>query len=127
MGCSGSFRILLVLLNRCAWLLYAFAASSLFLWIAHIKPSCQICHTTDKQYTYKPRLQYGRVSNRKSRSMQNEFISVVSCRPTLGKIETTPQIGYALGKVHDNAILNHMCKYKKKGYVTNTMRIGQEH
>ena len=38
-----------------------------------------------------------RVSNRKSRSMLNEFISVVSSRPTLGKIETTPQIGYALG------------------------------
>ena len=33
---------------------------------------------------------------------------------TLGKIETTPQIGYALGKVRDNAILNHTCKYKKR-------------
>ena len=32
----------------------------------------------------------GRVSNRKGRSMQNEFISVVSSRPTLGKIESTP-------------------------------------
>ena len=52
-----------------------------------------------------------RVSNRKSRSMQ---ISVVSSRPTLGKIETTLQIGYALGKVRDNAILNHTCKYKKR-------------
>ena len=55
-----------------------------------------------------------RVSNRKSRSMQNEFISVVSSRPTLGKIETMPQIGYALGKVRDNAILNYTCKYKKR-------------
>ena len=54
-----------------------------------------------------------RVSNRNSRSMQNEFISVFSCRPTLGKIETTPQIGYALGKVHENAKLNHQHKYKK--------------
>ena len=45
--------------------------------------------------------------------MQNEFISVVSSRPTLGKIESTPQIGYALGKVCVNAILNHKRKYKK--------------
>ena len=54
-----------------------------------------------------------RVSNRKGRSMQNEFVSVVSNRPTLGKIETTPQIGYALGNVRENAILNHKPKYKK--------------
>ena len=46
--------------------------------------------------------------------MQNEFFLVVSSRPTLGKIETTPQIGYALGKVRDSAILNHTCKYKKR-------------
>ena len=46
-----------------------------------------------------------RVSNRKGRSMQNEFVSVVSSRPTLGRIETTPQIGYALGKVHEKAII----------------------
>ena len=52
--------------------------------------------------------------------MQNEFISVVSSRPTLGKIESTPQIGYALGKVCENAILNHKRKYKN-GYVTKTM------
>ena len=58
-------------------------------------------------------LAIGRVSNRNSRSMQNEFILVVSCRPTLGKIETTPQIGYALGKVRENAKLNHKHKYKK--------------
>ena len=42
---------------------------------------------------------FDRVSNRKGQSMQNEFISVVSSRPTLGKIETTPQIGYVLGYV----------------------------
>ena len=54
--------------------------------------------------------------------MQNEFILVVSSRPTLGKIEYMPQIGYALGKVCENAILNHKRKYKKKnGYVTKTM------
>ena len=53
----------------------------------------------------------------KVESMQNEFVYVVSSRPTLCKIETTPQIGYALGKVRDNAIL-------RKGYMTNTMRIG---
>ena len=35
--------------------------------------------------------------------MQNEFVSVVLSRPTLGKIETTPQIGYALGKVRKKA------------------------
>ena len=46
--------------------------------------------------------------------MQNEFVSVVSSRPTLGAIlETTPQIGYALGKVREKAILNHKPKYKK--------------
>ena len=45
--------------------------------------------------------------------MQNEFVSVVSSRPILGKIETTPQIGYALGKVRGKAILNHKPKYKK--------------
>ena len=44
--------------------------------------------------------------------MKNEFVSVVSSRPTLGKIETTPQIGYAPGKVHKKAILNHKPKYK---------------
>ena len=42
--------------------------------------------------------------------MQNEF---VSSRPTLGKIETTLQIVYALGKVREKAILNHEPKYKK--------------
>ena len=45
--------------------------------------------------------------------MQNEFDSVVSSRPTLGKIETTPQIGYALEKAHEKVILNHKPKYKK--------------
>ena len=57
---------------------------------------------------------FSRVSNRKSQSMQNEFISVVSSRPTLGKVETMPQISYALGKVRDNTILNHTCKYKER-------------
>ena len=45
--------------------------------------------------------------------MQNEFVSVVLSRPTLGKIETMPQIGYALGEIHEKAILNHKPKYKK--------------
>ena len=54
-----------------------------------------------------------RVSNRKGQSMQNEFVSVVLSRPTLGKIETMLQIGYALGKVCEKAILNHKPKYKK--------------
>ena len=45
--------------------------------------------------------------------MQNEFVSVVSSRPTLGKIETTSQIGFALGKVREKAILNHKPKYKE--------------
>ena len=44
--------------------------------------------------------------------MQNKFVSVVSSRPTLGKIETMLQIGYTLGKVHEKAILNHKPKYK---------------
>ena len=49
---------------------------------------------------------------------------MVSSRPTLGKIETTPQIGYALGKVHGKAILNHKPNgAKKNGYVTKTMCI----
>ena len=56
---------------------------------------------------------FNRVSNRKGRSMQNEFVSVVSSRPTLGKIETTPQISYAFGNVCEKAILNHKPKYKK--------------
>ena len=46
--------------------------------------------------------------------MKNEFISVFSSRSTLGKIETTPQIGKALEKVCANAILNHELKYKKR-------------
>ena len=49
-----------------------------------------------------------RVSNRKGLSMQNKFISVLWSRSTLGKIETTLQIGYALGKVREKAILNHI-------------------
>ena len=51
--------------------------------------------------------------------MQNEFVSVVSSRPTLGKIETTLQIGYALGKVREKAI----SPSTKNGYVTKTMCI----
>ena len=37
--------------------------------------------------------------------------------------KSAPEIGYALGKVRDNAILHHRAS-TKKGYVTNTMRIG---
>ena len=71
------------------------------------------------------KLIYARVSNRKRISMQNKFVSVLSSRSTLGKIETTLQIGYTLGKVREKAIiLNHKPKYKKKnGYVTKTMCI----
>ena len=58
-----------------------------------------------------------RVSNWKSESMQNWSISVFSVRPTLGKIETTPQIGDTLEKVCENTILNHKCKYQER-YVT---------
>ena len=52
--------------------------------------------------------------------MQNESVSVVSSRPTLGKIETTLQIGYALGKVREKLIISPSTK---NGYVTKTMRI----
>ena len=45
--------------------------------------------------------------------MQNEFVSGGLSRPNLVKIETTPQIVYALGKVREKAILNHMPKYEK--------------
>ena len=54
-----------------------------------------------------------RVSNRKSESMQNQSISEFSVRSTLGKMETTPQIGNTLEKVCENAILNHKRKYQK--------------
>ena len=40
-----------------------------------------------------------RVSNRKSKRMQNQSISVFSVRSTLGKMETTPQIGDTFEKV----------------------------
>ena len=53
-----------------------------------------------------------RVSNPKSKSMQNKLISVLSSRSTLGMIETTPQIGEAPDKVRANAILNHKRMYK---------------
>ena len=43
-------------------------------------------------------------------------------RSTLGKIETTLQIGETLKKVRTNAILNHTHKYKY-GYVTKPMRV----
>ena len=64
-----------------------------------------------------------RVSNPKSESMQNKFISVFLSRSTLGMTETKPQIGEALEKVCTNAILYHKHKYKKD-YVTEIMRIG---
>ena len=44
--------------------------------------------------------------------MQNQSTSVFSVRSTLGKIETTLQIGDALEKLCENAILNHKRKYK---------------
>ncbi len=66
---------------------------------------------------------YARVSNRKSRSMLNEFTSVFSNRFTLAKIETTPQIGKILETVCKNTTLNHKDKCKN-GYVTKTMRTG---
>ena len=71
-----------------------------------------------------PAWPYSRVPNRKGRRIQNKFVSLDSSTPTLGKIETTPQIGYAFGKVREKAILNHKPKYKKNGYVTKTMCIG---
>ena len=52
-----------------------------------------------------------RVSNRKGLSMQSKFVLVLSNRSTLGKIETTLQIGYALRKVREKAILNHKPNY----------------
>ena len=63
------------------------------------------------------------MSNPKSKSMQNELISLLSSRSTLGMIETTPQIGEVPEKVRANAILNHKRMYKK-GYVTKIMRTG---
>ena len=56
---------------------------------------------------YLLRMLDSRVPNPKSESMQNEFISVFLGRSTLGKLETTPQIGEALEKVRANAILNY--------------------
>ena len=63
-----------------------------------------------------------RVSNRKSGSMQIQSASMFFSKSTLGKIETTLQIGETLEKVRANAILNHTHKYKY-GYVTKPMRI----
>ena len=65
---------------------------------------------------------FGRVSNRINESMQNQSTSVFSSRSTLGKIETTLQIGETLEKVRANAILNHTHKYKY-GYVTKPMHV----
>ena len=47
--------------------------------------------------------------------MQNKFISVISSRPILDKIETIQQIGKELEKICTNTIskFNHKCKYKK--------------
>ena len=66
-----------------------------------------------------------RVSNRKSESIQNQSTSVFSSRSTLGKIETTPQIGEALEKVRDNAILI-ISASTKNSYVTKPMRVVAE-
>ena len=62
----------------------------------------------------------GRVSNRKSGSIQNHLISVFSVRSTLGKKETTLQISEVLEKACENAKLNHKRKYQK-WYVTKIM------
>ena len=67
----------------------------------------------------------GRVSNRKSESMQNQSTSVFSSRSTLSKIETTPQISKALEKVRDNAILI-ISASAKNSYVTKPMRVVAE-
>ena len=56
---------------------------------------------------------FNRVTNLKSEGMQNQSTSVFSVRSTLGKIETTPEIGETLEKVCKIAILNHKQKYKK--------------
>ena len=66
-----------------------------------------------------------RVSNRKSESMQNQSTSVFLSRSTLGKIETIPQIGEALEKVRDNAILI-ISASTKNSYVTKPMRVVAE-
>ena len=44
----------------------------------------------------------------------------ISVRSTLGKIETTPQIGDTLEKVCKNTILNHKCK-RQEWYMTKIM------
>ena len=64
----------------------------------------------------------GRVSNRKSESMQIQSASMFFSRSTPSKIETTLQIGEILEKVRANAILYHTHKYKY-GYVTKPMRV----
>ena len=63
---------------------------------AIVSKSGQDAARVSRHPIYSLAITYVRVSNRKGRSMQNEFVSVVSSRPTLGKIETTPQIGYTL-------------------------------
>ena len=57
--------------------------------------------------------------------MQNEFVWVVSSRPTLGKIETTLQIGYAQGlEKFAKRQYQIISPSTKNGYVTRkTMRI----
>ena len=45
--------------------------------------------------------------------MQNQSTSVFSVKATLGKIETTLQIGETPEKLREIAILNHKRKYKK--------------
>ena len=55
-----------------------------------------------------------RVSNRKSESIQNIFISACSSRSTLGKIKIMLHIGEPLEKVGENAILNHIIRENQK-------------
>ena len=52
---------------------------------------------------------YGRVSNRKYESMQNQSTAVFPSRSTIGKIETVPQMGMTLKMFAPNAILNQQC------------------
>ena len=64
-----------------------------------------------------------RVTNLKSEGMQNQSTSIFSVSSTLGKIETTPEIGKTLDKVCEIAILNHK-QSTKNGYVTKRLCIG---
>ena len=68
-----------------------------------------------------------RVTNLKGGSIQNQSTLVLSVRSTLGKIETTLQIGKILDKFSEIAILNHKRKYKKWLRDQNYTHGGQEY